>query len=275
VLVPGTNRMINLLRWDADVDPLQWQRHETVFERAERDGIAVTQVTASRFEVSGLTRSSLRGGAFSGAESLPNRVEGALDALRRATADDARALVYLYYADLDAAGHVAGVHADAWRDQLATVDATVKALIERLPRGTTLYLTADHGMVDVPHHQRIDLAHDAELAAGVRHAGGEPRCPQLYCEPGQVEAVLATWSERLADRAHVITREQAISAGWFGVVAPHVLHRIGEVVVVCRTDLAVVDSRRMRPKLLALIGLHGALTPAESLVPLLTLHGPA
>ena len=31
-----------------------------------------------------------------------------------------------------------------------------------------------------------DLAHDTELAAGVRHSGGEPRAPQLYCEPGAV-----------------------------------------------------------------------------------------
>ena len=51
------------------------------------------------------------------------------------------------------------------------------------------------------------------------------------------------------------------------------LQRIGDVIVICRPGLAVVDSRRMRPALLALVGLHGSLTPQESLVPLLTIDG--
>jgi len=84
----------------------------TVFEHAEREGIEVTQVTAARFQDSGLTRSVLRGGAFTGAESLPNRVAGALHTLQDAADRDARALVYLYYADLDAirAAFLAFVH---------------------------------------------------------------------------------------------------------------------------------------------------------------------
>ncbi len=44
--------------------------------------------------------------------------------------------------------------------------------------------------------------------------------------------------------------------------------------VACQPGLAVVDSRRMRPALLALVGLHGSVTPEESLVPLLSLYGP-
>jgi len=120
VAVPGTNRMIQLLRWDALVDPLAWQPHETAFQRAVRDGIRVTQVTASRFEDSGLTRSSLRGAFFEGAESLPDRIDAAVAALDDAVARNARALVYVYYADLDATGHVLGVRSEAWRDQLAT-----------------------------------------------------------------------------------------------------------------------------------------------------------
>jgi hypothetical protein len=271
VLVPERDELLNELSWEPPVDPRRWQPATTCFQQAAAAGIQVVRIGPAYFDGSGLTEAALRGGRFVAAESLDERVDAALAVLRSAP----RSLVYVYWGDVDKVGHVQGCGSWEWGEELARVDLAVRRLAAGLPRDTTLHVTADHGMVDVPHHQRIDLAHDAELAAGVRHAGGEPRCPQLYCEPGQVEAVLATWSERLADRAHVITREQAISAGWFGVVAPHVLHRIGEVVVVCRTDLAVVDSRRMRPKLLALIGLHGALTPAESLVPLLTLHGPA
>ena len=68
-----------------------------------------------------------------------------------------------------------------------------------------MFITADHGMVDAPHALRIDLAHDAELAAGVRHVGGEFRSLQLYCEDGAVPDVLATWRERVGERAWVLT----------------------------------------------------------------------
>ena len=271
VLVPGTNRMINLLRWDADVDPLQWQRHETVFERAVRDGITVTQVTASRFEASGLTRSSLRGGTFTGAESLPNRVEGAVEALRDAAAKDARALVYLYYADLDAAGHVAGVHSDTWRDQLATVDATVKDLIDRLPRGTTLYLTADHGMVAVPGDHRVDVDEDPELQVGLRLLGGEGRARHVYARPGAARDVLAIWRETLEGVALVRSRDEAVYEGWFGPpesVDPELAPRIGDVVAAMLGDWAVVATRREKLES-RLFGMHGSLTADEQVVPLL------
>ena len=49
-----------------------------------------------------------------------------------------------------------------------------------------------------PTDLRLDLADDAELAAGIRHAGGEPRALQLYCEKGSRDDVLATWREKAA-----------------------------------------------------------------------------
>ena len=209
VLVPGTSQMINLLRWDAPVDPVQWQPHETLFERAEREGIEVTQVTAPRFQDSGLTRSVLRGGAFSGAESLPNRVAGALHILDDAADRDARALVYLYYADLDAAGHLNGVDSESWRQQLAVVDATVRELADRLPAGTALYVTADHGMVDIPADRRVDVDEDLELQVGVRLLGGEGRARHVYARPGAARDVLQIWREALEDVAVVRSRQEA------------------------------------------------------------------
>jgi hypothetical protein len=46
------------------------------------------------------------------------------------------------------------------------------------------------------------------------------------------------------------------------------LPRIGDVIVALRDNFAIVDSRRARPELLALLGLHGSLTDDETAVPL-------
>jgi hypothetical protein len=55
----------------------------------------------------------------------------------------------------------------------------------------------------------------------------------------------------------------------FGAVSEQVLPRIGDVIVAMRENFAIVDSRTARPALLALLGLHGSLTPAEVAIPLL------
>ena len=264
VLVPGEDRLVNELSWEDGPDPLAWQPHATVFEVAQSDGVTVTRVGPGFFDGSGLTQAAVRGGRFRAADSLAARVDASLTALRA----DRRALVYLYWGDLDKVGHVHGCQSWEWGEELAAIDGELARLVRSVPSDTAVYVTADHGMVDAPHALRIDLAHDAELAAGIRHAGGEARALQLYCEPGAATDVEQTWRERVGERAWIRTRDQAVAQGWFGPVDPDNLARIGDVVVAMRDNFAIVDSRRARPQLLALVGLHGSLTAEESAVPL-------
>lgn len=269
VLVPGEDRLLNELSWENGPDPRRWQPRQTVFERVAADDVAVTRVGPGFFDGSGLTNAALRGGSFAAAASLDARVDAAVSAVRRGD----RSLVYLYWGELDKVGHVHGCQSWEWGDELELIDRAMGRLVASVPSDTAVVITADHGMVDAPHALRIDLAHDGELAAGVRHVGGEFRAPQLYCEEGAVPDVLATWRERVGERARVLSRSEAIAQGWFGPVDPHVLERIGHVVVAMRDNFAIVDSRTARPELLALLGLHGSLTHEEVSIPLL--HAPA
>jgi len=264
VLVPGEDRLLNELSWENGPDPRLWQPIQTVFERAAGGGVAVTRIGPGFFDGSGLTNAALRGGAFKAAHSLEARVDATLIAVRASK----RALVYLYWGDLDKVGHVHGCQSWEWGDELELIDRSLARLVAEVPSDTAVYVTADHGMVDAPHALRIDLAHDLELAGGVRHVGGEPRSLQLYCEPGATADVLATWRERVDARAWVLSRDEAIGHGLFGVVSERVLPRIGDIIVAMRDNFAIVDSRTARPKLLALLGLHGSLTPEEIAIPL-------
>lgn len=264
VLVPGEDRLVNELSWEDGPDPLQWQPEDTVFEVAERAGVRVTRVGPAFFDGSGLTQAAVRGGRFRAADLLPARVDATLDAVRA----EPRSLVYLYWGELDKVGHVYGCQSWEWGDEVEAIDAELARLVRSVPSDTAVYITADHGMVDAPHALRIDLAHDAELAAGVRHVGGEPRALQLYCEEGAAADVAATWGERVGERAWLRSRDEAVREGWFGPVTAVNAPRIGDLVVAMRDNFAIVDSRRARPKLLALVGLHGSLTEDESAVPL-------
>jgi hypothetical protein len=80
--------------------------------------------------------------------------------------------------------------------------------------------------------------------------------------------VVTTWREVLGDRADVWTRAEAIGRGWFGPVDPSVLPRIGDVVVACRDDFAVLSTDGF-PYEARLIGMHGSLTHDEMLIPVL------
>jgi hypothetical protein len=134
-------------------------------------------------------------------------------------------------------------------------------------------VTADHGMVDVGADARVDCAADAELSAGIRLLTGEPRARYIHAVDGAAGDVLACWNERLGDRMRIVSGDAAVDAGWFGDVAPHVRPRVGDVVAVATVDdVAIVDSSRMSASMLALVGMHGALTRAELLVPLLVAH---
>ncbi|MDQ1293083.1 MAG: hypothetical protein QG608_964 [Actinomycetota bacterium] len=274
VLDPDRDVLFSELGWDPDVDPRRWQPVPTVFEQllaADRD---VVRIGPAYFEGSGLTEAALRGGRFVGAPNLARGVEAALAAVP-ARRSNRRALIYLYWGELDKTGHVFGCESWQWGEELTQVDSQLRRLAERLPPDVLLVVTADHGMVDVPLTDRVDLAHEPELLEGVRHVGGEPRAPQLYCSPGAAEDVAAAWAGRFEDDLLVLTRAEAIERGWFGEVHERVEPRIGDVLAVARSPLAVVDSRRTRPEVLRLIGLHGALTDDEVLVPLLVTPGGA
>jgi hypothetical protein len=264
--VPGTGKLLNGLRWDAQVDPVSWQPGSTIFERAAAAGVRAVRVAPGHFRKSGLSASAMRGAEYLPADSLGALVSRAAAAL----AAEAPVLAHVYYGDLDSTGHALGCGSDAWRYQLAHVDKLAEQLAGALPRGAVLHVTADHGMVDVPDAERFDADALPELRDGVALLGGEPRARHVYCRPGAADDVLAAWSEVLGDRAWVIGRDQAIGDGWFGPVDDRVRDRIGDVIAAPCGSSAVVATRD-EPRESRLIGMHGSLTSSDQLVPLLSL----
>jgi hypothetical protein len=129
-------------------------------------------------------------------------------------------------------------------------------------------VTADHGMVDVARQARVDVDQEPELLAGVQVFAGEARFRHLYCDPDAAGAVAARWQHRLGASAIVLTADDAIAQGWFGVMSERVRPRLGDVLVASLGNSAVESSSRF-PVEMSLIGLHGSLSADEMYVPLL------
>jgi hypothetical protein len=263
--IPGTDRVLNHVRWRDDPPHIEWQPITTWFERLERVGVSARAVLPASFMGSGLTDAAYRGAQFRPTHTADDYAQQVADELHSAPG-----LVYGYIADLDTAAHVFGIGSPRWHEAAVRVDALLTRLVETLPLNAALLVTADHGGLNVPPDARVDLDIDPRLGEGLRVVAGEPRVRYLHTEPGAAADVQATWSGLLDGRAQVYSREQAVATGMFGPVNPRHLARIGDVVVVCTGDAAVLATGHEPPETARLIGFHGAATEAEMAIPLVT-----
>jgi hypothetical protein len=261
--IPGTERLLNALQWDSRVDPREWQPHPTAFDRIAAAGVSTTVVNRRSFESSGLSVAGSRGARFVGADKVGERLAAVVEA-----SAESPSITYMYDGDLDWTGHAHGVASPQWEQELAMIDAAAEQLRESLPDDVRVVVVADHGMVDCPADHRVDVEDHPPLREGVFLVGGEARFRQLYCRSGAVDDVLATWTETLGDRALVLSRDGAVERGWFGETEARVRPRLGDVLVASRGDHAVLD-RAAFPKEGRMTGMHGSLTAAEMLVPVL------
>ena len=267
VQVPRSGgRLLNALKWDERVDPENWQPVETLFQRAAKAGITVTHVAAKRYENSGFTRAVFRGAQYKGANVVADLVSETKQALQKTPS-----FVYLYVNDLDNAGHSDGVGSDKWIAALSAIDQMVSQLMKEVPKGTRIWITSDHGMINV--EEKIIIGQDNPLLTGVSVIAGEPRARHIYLtedSPQAREDVASLWQQYLQEKALVVTREQAIANNLFGtVVNPDALDRMGEVIAIARGELVLLDVDRA-DKEGAMVGHHGGDSLIESQVGLLT-----
>jgi Type I phosphodiesterase / nucleotide pyrophosphatase len=264
VNIPGTDRVLHHIQWRDDPPYAAWQPLPTWFERLQQCGVGARAVLPASFMGSGLTDAAYRGADFRLTHTTDDYAQELAGELQAAPG-----LVYGYTADLDTAAHVFGIGSPQWHEAAVRVDALLTRLVDALPPNAVLLVTADHGGLNVPPDARVDLDTDPRLGEGVRVVAGEPRVRYLHTEPGAAADVQATWSRVLDGRAQVYSRAQAVATGMFGPVNPRHLPRIGDVVVICTGDAAVLATGHEPPETANLIGFHGAATPAEMAIPLI------
>jgi predicted AlkP superfamily pyrophosphatase or phosphodiesterase len=267
VQVPRSGgRLLNALKWDERVDPENWQPVETLFQKATQVGISVTHVAAKRYENSGFTRAVFRGAEYKGANVVADLVSETKQALQKTPS-----FVYLYVNDLDNAGHSDGVGSDKWIAALSAIDQMVSQLMKEVPKGTRIWVTSDHGMINV--EDKIIIGQDNPLLTGINVIAGEPRARHLYLSDDLVQAredVASLWQQYLQEKALVLTREQAIASNLFGgQISADAVDRMGEVIAIAQGGVVLLDPERA-DKEGAMVGHHGGNSDIESQVGLLT-----
>ena len=258
---PG--RLLNSLKWDDRVDPVIWQKVPTLFERATSEGIQVSHIAAKRYEGSGFTQAALRGAQYLGANQIAEIIENTVIAMQ-----PAKSFSYVYINNLDAAGHDDGVGSEKWLLALSIVADLITGLRDRLPKGTRLWVTADHGMINVG--EKIILGQDNNLMTNVNLVGGEPRARHIYVTAGAIAETAALWRESLGAKAEIFTREEAIAANLFGqVTSLDSSERMGDLIAIAKEEVILIDPTRIKEES-KMVGHHGGMNAIEVDIPLLT-----
>jgi hypothetical protein len=165
------------------------------------------------------------------------------------------------------------VGSDKWLAALTGIDALLSALVMKLPRGTRIWLTSDHGMINV--EEKLILGTDNSLLDGVTTIAGEPRARHIYFEdaansPSARLDYAGRWRDYFGDRAAIYTREEAIAGHLFGdVVTEDASDRMGDLIAIPHGGLVLLDPERA-DKEGEMVGHHGGVSEIESTVALLS-----
>jgi len=256
----------------------------TLYELLARSGVASAVAGPVGVAVSPTSAALVRGSTKQ--IGFDDVGEGLAALARTLTELPAPAYGFVYIDLLDTLLHKVGPlsPADTGVDAEVTrvLDAIERRLLENLPAGTLVLLTADHGMTPVSPPRTIYLNQGpraAEITAHLRtEPSGHPLAPAGSCRdlflhalPGHAEELAGLLAGELGERAEVRRAVELIEAGLFGPSpSQRLLARLGDVVVLPMLGEAVYWHTPGR-FVQTLWGQHGGLTPQEMEIPLLAL----
>jgi hypothetical protein len=255
----GTSIM-NTLRWGDERGDLRRAHPPRDVQPIEPFlGSRVPVVSKAELEGSGFTEAHLRGVDHRGW-----RAASSIPVIVRQLLEKGEPFVYAYYDGIDKVAHERGF-GDFYDAELIAADTLVARVIEGLPPGTTLFVTADHGQVQVGDNS---IRHDGRLMSMVRAQSGEGRFRWLHAHRNAGDDLLTACRETYGHVAWVLSRDQMIDEAWFGpVMRPATVRRLGDVALVPFAAVTFEDPADSGPFVLQCR--HGSMTQEEVHVPLL------
>lgn len=192
-------------------------------------------------------------------------------ALARLLRSDTRIYIHAYWPQLDSLAHEYGPRSEQVAAAFAALDAAFAGLLDvAQDSGSRVIVTADHGFIDSPAEQTIDLDDHPRLRETLLlPLCGEPRMAYAYVRAGRETQFEDYVRERLADRVGLFRSEAILQQGWLGPGAAHPgLHdRLGDYVLIPRGRGTLRDWLKGEERYIH-AGVHGGLSEAEMRVPL-------
>lgn len=249
------NEVLNVLRWKTPSGNVP--NPERIQRLPAFGGLPVPVIAPAQYQRSQFTKAHLRGVPYLPALSRATSIELVAQAVT-----EGHSLIYLYDPLVDEVAHRYGLHDGMFESEVRSADAFITQLLERLPSEVAVLVTADHGQVHIEGWIELPPSVEAEVAM----AAGDARFRSLYAYPGRSESLQRVARDEMESVAWVASRDELIASGWLGPVGATAAKRIGDVVLVPRGPMGIVD--RMLPGEQGLRSAHGGFSPDEMMVPL-------
>ena len=125
-----------------------------------------------------------------------------------------KTLSYLYSIEPDASQHQHGITSKEVSEALKSLDTSLKAAAEKLPKDTLLLITADHGLIDI---EPIHLFDYHDITSTFEHLpAGEPRATQFFIKDGMQEYFIGFFNEHFSEYFNLYTKEEFLSKKLLG-----------------------------------------------------------
>ncbi|MBE5808288.1 MAG: alkaline phosphatase family protein [Clostridiales bacterium] len=184
------------------------------------------------------------------------------DQILDATRAPSRTFTYAYWDDPDHTMHLEGTGADAVRDALRGIEASLAHLSDAL-EDTLLLVTADHGHIDV---STAFLDDDPMLCDMLqRRPSIEARTISFFVKPECMDAFQRHFEARFSDTFRLLTRQQVLESRIFGQGRDHprLAQLLGDFLAIATGNLQIIYAGR------AYRGNHAGFTEAELRIPLI------
>jgi len=251
VWLPEIDQVINTIHWKplgggsvVDIDFDAFLPRPNTWERLVDAGLEPVTVQPAQFEGTPLSRVLYRSCRYEGVETYDEWLEATVS-----LAAEPGRLVFSYFGAVDVAAHLKGQTSDEYAGALRLASALWERLAAGAPDGTAVIGTADHGHVDVATKIELDPDTPGDIHGDGRVILSRSDISHL------ADGLPATW----------VDGDELAALFGTGERHPAFAHRMAAGALIADDGVRLLhhfsDKR--------LIGVHGALSAAERLIPIL------
>lgn len=239
---------------------------KTIFERLLEVGVKSFVLTSKTIRNSGLSTLVNAGASIRSYQSFGDM----FSKFREILLEDGLSFSFVYWGLLDSIGHKLGIDSDAFESELYwLLKMLSREILPILPRNVLLVILGDHGQIYTPWEREVWWSWKDDISRFFSiPPGGEMRMMHIYTT--EQKEVIKYLSEKYADRALIMTKEEALNLQLFGnttSVPNKSIERIGEVIVIAKENYSFYFKYTGKEE--SLKSKHGSLTLQELMVPLM------
>ena len=126
---------------------------------------------------------------------------------------------YLYWDQPDMLIHEYGTTSPIVKINIMEIEQQVLRLSENLPNETIVFITADHGLIDVEPIELVNYPNFTECLS--KPFAGEGRFAQFYVKQDKKEEFVSLFNEHFKDSFNLMTKEEFLKSKLAGLNTPH------------------------------------------------------